>query len=127
MVLTELALSDLAEIRDYSTKEWGKKTAEKYLDDLEAGLQRMQGQPALLSSVPDLASHLRFYRVRQHLLVCDFRPGSIVVLTVIHGSMDIPSRLGEMQPTLAAEVAILHKQLDASTGKKTRSRDRRNN
>lgn len=123
LVLTERALSDLAEIRDYSIKEWGRKTGEKYLDDLEAGLQRMQDQPALLSSVPDLDSHLRFYRVRQHLFVCDFQPGSIVVLTLIHGSMDIPSRLGELQPTLATEVALLHQQLHAPKRKKIRDDD----
>ena len=120
LVLTELAINDLAEIRRYSTKEWGRKTAEKYLDDLEAGLQRIQDQPTLLMSVPDLESHLRFYRVRQHLFVCDFLPGSIVVLTVIHGSMDLPSRLGELQPTLVAEVALLHRKLHQPKPSKTR-------
>jgi toxin ParE1/3/4 len=109
--LTEFALSNLAELREYSAKEWGKKTAEKYLDDLEAGLLRIKEQPGLLSAVPDLDSHLRFYRVRQHLFICDFHPGSIVVLTVIHGSMDLASRLSELQPTLAAEVALLHAKL----------------
>jgi plasmid stabilization system protein ParE len=121
LILTERAQCDPADIRDDSTKEWRRKTAERYLDDLQSGLQRIQDQPGLLNAVPDLASHLRFYRVRQNLFVCDFQPESIVVLTVIHGSMDIPSRLGELQPTLATEVALLHKQLHTSARKKTRN------
>jgi plasmid stabilization system protein ParE len=57
LIFTERALSDLADIRDYSTKEWGRKTAERYLDDLGSGLQRIQDQPGMLNAVPDLASH----------------------------------------------------------------------
>jgi len=40
-------------------------------------------------------------------LACDVRPEAIVVLTVIHGSMDLPSRLAEFQPTLPAEAKLL--------------------
>jgi toxin ParE1/3/4 len=121
LALTARALSDLAEIRDYSSREWGSKTAERYLDDLEAGLQRILDQPSLLSSVPDIDLPLAFYRVRQHLLICDFKPGSIVVLTVVHGSMDLISRLAQLQPTLASEVAILHQQMHTVTGRKPRT------
>jgi plasmid stabilization system protein ParE len=88
--LTELAIGDIAEIADYSAKQWGRKASEKYLDELEAGLRRLREQPALLTCLTDLDSSLRYYRVRQHLLICDFRPGTIVVLTVIHAS-----RLGD--------------------------------
>jgi toxin ParE1/3/4 len=121
LAITARALSNFAEIRDYSSREWGTKTAERYLDDLEAGLQRILDQPNLLSDVPDIDIHLKFYRVRQHLFICDFKPGSIVVLTVVHGSMDLISRLAELQPTLASEVALLHKQVHARTGKKSRT------
>ena len=69
-----------------------------------------------LSCLPDLDSSLRYYRVRQNFLICDFRPGTIVVLTVIHASMDLPSRLCELQPRLADEVEMLHRQMRISRG-----------
>lgn len=112
--LTELAIGDIAEIADDSAKQWGRKASEKYLDELEAGLRRLREQPALLTCLPDLDSSLRYYRVRQHLLICDFRRGTTVVLTVIHASMDLPSRLCELQPRLADEVEMLHRQMRIS-------------
>ena len=94
-------------------EHWGKQAAEKYLDAIESSLDRMQTQPGLLRPEPDFHTSLTFYRINQHLLVCDARPESIVVLTVVHASMDIPARLAELQPTLAAEVELLHRKLRA--------------
>ena len=118
LVLTQRALADLVEVLEYSTEQWGKPTAEKYLDDLEAGLERIRQQPDLLQPLPDVHSSLTFYRVNRHLFACDLQPGSIVVLTVIHGSMDIPNRLAELKPTLAAEVELLHGKLKPSKNRK---------
>lgn len=90
---------------------WGKETAEKYLDELELGLLRIAEHPDLLTAEEDLHAALQFYRVNKHLLVCDRQEKSVVVLTVVHSSMDISSRLAELQPMLAAEVEILHRKL----------------
>jgi hypothetical protein len=60
----------------------------------------------------ELHPDLSFYRVNKHLLVCDVQPKMVFVLTVIHASRDIPSRLAEIQPTLLAEVALLHTKLN---------------
>jgi toxin ParE1/3/4 len=112
LLLTERALHDIAEIEAYSESEWGKRTADKYLADLEAALRRIQEMPDLLRPEKELHPDLRFYRVNKHLLVCDVQPKAIFVLTVIHASRDIPSRLAEIQPTLAAEVELLHRKLN---------------
>ena len=119
LLLTRRALRDLQGVLDYSIEQWGKTVAEQYLDALEAGLQRLREQPDLLRAEPDLYPALQFYRVNRHLFVCDVRQGAIVVLTVIHSSMDVPSRLGELQPTLAAEVEILHRRLHRDRSKKS--------
>lgn len=111
LLLTQRALQDIQGIFDYSVEHWGKRAAEKYLDEIEAGLERVKSQPALLRPEPDLHAALTFYRVNKHLLVCDVRTELIVVLTVVHASMDIPTRLAELQPTLAAEVELLHRKL----------------
>lgn len=114
LLLTHRALADLAEVLSHSTEQWGKRTAEKYLAELEAGLERIRQQPDLLQPLPDLPASLTYYRVQKHLFACDRQPGSIVVLSIIHASVDIPNRLAELQPTLAAEVELLHGQLRQS-------------
>ena len=114
LALTQSALASINEIEQYSIENWGKKVAARYIDDLEAGLIRIQEQPDLLRPQPDFHPDLRFYRVNKHQLVCDLQKTSIIVLAVIHASQDIPERMAELQPTLAKEVELLHKKLQAA-------------
>jgi toxin ParE1/3/4 len=115
IALTRRALSDIREIERYSIAQWGRKTTSKYLDEIEAALDRLSENPALLRRQPEFAPGLCFYRIRSHFLVCDFRQRSIVVLAVIHSSMDLPSRLSELLPDIAAEVTFLHNKLGGRT------------
>jgi len=101
--LTRRALADLVEIERYSVKQWGRKTADKYLDDISAALDRLRENPEILRLEPDFAPGLFFYGVKRHFLVCDYRKETVIVLTVIHTSMDIPARLLELEPRLVAE------------------------
>ena len=119
LLLTQRALANLVEVLKCSTEQWGKTTAEKYLDDLEAGLGRISQQPDLLQPLPDFHPSRTFYRVNKNLFACDLQLGSIVVLTVIRGSMDIPNRLTELAPTLATEVELLHGMLKQSKHRKS--------
>jgi toxin ParE1/3/4 len=115
--LTQRALADLRGIYDFSVNRWGKRVADTYLNEIEAAMERVRAEPALLRSESDLPAGLAFYRVNRHLLVCDAETASIVVLTVVHASQDVPARLAEMQPTLAAEVQLLHRRLRATRHK----------
>lgn len=116
LLLTHRALDDIAEIETYSAKEWGRRTAKKYLADVEAALERLQEDPGLLRPETGFHDKLCFYRVNRHLLACDVDAKAIIVLTVIHASRDIPSRLAELQPGLSAEVELMRKKLPS--GKK---------
>lgn len=111
LLVAEQALRDVSEIEAHSIAQWGERAAAKYIADMEAALVRVQENPELLRAEPDFHPDLRFYRVNRHLLVCDVQPNAIFLLTVIHASRDIPGRLAEMQPLLAAEVELLHKKL----------------
>jgi len=114
LLLTRRALRDIAEIEAYSISEWGKTTAAKYLADIEAAMLRVQESPELPRSEQDLHPDLRFYRVNKHVLVCDVQPKAIFLLTVIHATRDIPTRLAEIAATLAPEVQLLHDTLQQS-------------
>lgn len=111
LLLTERAVRDFTDIEAYSAEQWGKRTASRYLSDLEAGLERIRENPALLRSEEGFHASLRFYSVNKHVFVCDVVPGAIFVLTVLHGSMDIPSCLHELSPTLSMEAELLHQRL----------------
>lgn len=109
--LSRRALRDLVAIEQFSVEEWGRKTTDEYLADIAAALDRLQQNPDLLRIEPDIITGVSFYRVRNHVLVCDYQRDLIIVLTVIHTSMDLRSRLLELEPRLEMESAILRKKL----------------
>ncbi|MDP1799554.1 MAG: type II toxin-antitoxin system RelE/ParE family toxin [Planctomycetaceae bacterium] len=111
LALTRRALADLREIERYSVKEWGRKAADQYLDEIEAALNRLRENPTILQMEPEFSPGLWFYRVQKHVLACDLNKNQILVLTVLHTSMDLPARLQELEPRLMAEAAWLREKL----------------
>lgn len=111
ILLTERALQDIRDIETYSIERWGAATARKYIDGIESALDRIVEKPDLVREEPQFAASLRFYRVQKHVLVCDVQDDAIYVLTVVHTSMDIPSRLAKLRPQLALEARLLHEKL----------------
>ena len=110
LLIAQRALRDIAEIEAYSVAEWGTQSAARYIEDIEAALVRIQEQPDLLRPEEGFHPQLSFYRVKKHLFVCVRQPKAVFLLTVIHASRDIPSRLAELAPTLASETELLHEQ-----------------
>jgi plasmid stabilization system protein ParE len=111
LALTRRAIEDLRQIERHSVKEWGRKVADEYLDDVTAALDRISQSPQLLQDDRVGIPGLSFYRIRRHVLVCDYRDNSVIVLTVIHTSMDLPARLLELESRLLTEAQILRARL----------------
>lgn len=109
--LSRRALFDIADIDQYSIEKWGERIATKYLDDLYAAAARLGESPNLLQGRPDTSMRLRFYRVREHVLICDVIGDRIFVLAVRHAVMDLPSRLAELEPQLIHEAEIMARQI----------------
>jgi plasmid stabilization system protein ParE len=109
--LTHRALADLREIESRSVKAWGRKTAEAYLGSIAAALDRLRDDPGILRLEPDFSPGLYFYRVKKHHLVCDYHDDQVIVLMVIHTSMDLPARLLELEPRLISESQYLRSRL----------------
>ena len=107
--ISRRAARDVEEIRSFSLEHWGHKVAEEYLDHIEEALHRLQQNPALLRTKPQFSRHLLFYRVRRHYLVCSLVEDSVYLVAVKHGSLDLPNRLAELEPTLLEETDLLHK------------------
>lgn len=117
--LTERALRDIEGTHVYSVKEFGKRVAAQYIANLEATLTRISDNVDLLRSETEFDADFQFYLAGKHLLVCDRQADGIFVLAVLHASMDIPTRLAELQPTLVAEVKLLHHKLMQAKTKRT--------
>lgn len=111
LLLTDRSLHDIAAIEQYSIEQWGKKTAAKYLARIEEALSLIQESPNVLRQEETIHPFLRFYTANKHILVFDIQSNEIILLTVFHGSMDIFSCLARLEPTLAAEVELLHRKL----------------
>ncbi|MAI72501.1 MAG: hypothetical protein CMM01_16565 [Rhodopirellula sp.] len=110
--MTQRSLCDLVAIETYSVEQFGRRVANQYLDKLESGINRLKENPDLLREEPPFHASLKFYRIEKHVLVCETGVrGKIIVLTLLHGSMDIPARLAELEPALVMEVAVLRKKL----------------
>ena len=110
--MTERSLRDLVAIEAYSIEQFGRRVANQYLDKLESGINRLKENPELLREEPPFHTSLKFYRIEKHILVCETGVrGKIIVLTLLHGSTDIPARLAELEPALVMEVAVLLKKL----------------
>ena len=107
--ISRRAAHDLREIRRFSVEHWGERVAEEYLDGIEQALNQLRERPGLLRTKPEFSPHFRFYRVKRHFLVCSLVENNIYLLTVKHGSLDLPNRLAELEPTLLQEVDLLHK------------------
>ena len=110
--MTQRSLRDIKGIEAYSLEQFGRRVANKYLDKLEAGLSRLAENPELLREEPPFHDSLRFYRIEKHVLVCETGVrGKLIILTLLHASMDIPTRLAELEPMLKMEVQMLAAQL----------------
>lgn len=116
--LTDRAHYDLQEIERYSIQTWGKKTAGRYLEDIQRALSLLQEKPDLLRQKTSISSHFKFYRVREHFLVCVELKDVLLILTIKHGQTDLPSRIAELEPTLIEEASLLHQTLLASQRKR---------
>ncbi len=112
LLLTDRSLRDLAELERYSQQQWGRKKASLYISQIEISLSLIVTQPDLLQSLDAFPPFLRSYRVNKHVLIFDVQARDLTLLTLFHTSMDLPSRLAEMQPQLVLEVELLHRRLE---------------
>ena len=105
--LSRRALRDVQEIESYSIEKWGQAVADECIDTIQAALNLLSENPGLLRTPPKFPKTFAFYRVKQHFLVCTAIDGAVFVLTIKHGAMDLPDRLGELEPSLLEESKIL--------------------
>lgn len=112
LLLTDRTLADIDAIERYSVERGGRRVADQYLADLNAALGRLEEDLSLFKGRHDYTGRLRFYSVREHVLVGDVIGDVGFVLTVWHGSMDLIDRLPRIEPDLMLEAEIMARQIE---------------
>lgn len=91
--LTPAAESDLELIWGYTAERWGINQANRYVDDLAAAFDLLAESPALARLREEFAPSVRIHPHAHHLIVFIEAEGGIVIVRVLHESMDVDAQL----------------------------------
>ncbi len=91
--VTPKAESDLIGIWVYTSEKWGVDQADRYLDQLDQGMQRLIHHPTLGADYTHVLPEYRRLQVEHHAVLYKVRASEVLVVRVLHESMDAPARL----------------------------------
>ena len=105
-----------------SKRNWGRKRAEQYRLDFLAGLQRLANNHQRLRSPhrdelvegTDFSIHLIQHR---YVAFQPHNPTTIIIASIFHESMDIPTKLRELQQMARHEIDALRQEIGFSPSK----------
>ena len=92
---TRRALADLKDIARYTRTTWGSKQARLYREELELGIQKLALSPRVGRLREDLAPLVRSFPVARHVAFYVESEQGIVVLRLLHPSMDVSQVLAQ--------------------------------
>ena len=93
-LLTAAARKDVIEIGRFSTKKWGKRQRDRYLKQLDDAFEILARQPEIGKDAKDIKPGYRKFGHGSHVIF--YRAGTdskIVVIRILHGSMDVDRHL----------------------------------
>ncbi len=99
LVLTEIALADLASIRRYSARTWGPDRTRNYMDALREAMKGIVRGTALTRERSDLRPSLQMVGSGRHCIFFESNNSRILVVRVLHDSMDYRRHLGPPDPS----------------------------
>ena len=98
IIKQSLVDQDLIEIWLYTFNDWGEQQADKYLDELEAAIKLLAGQPLICRERIELEPPVRIHHHGHHLIVYLALDDGISLLRVLHERMDVDSHLERHEP-----------------------------
>ncbi len=87
------AEQDLIDIWLYTFSKWDESQADKYLDELETGLNVLAENPMIGIDCDFIRKGYRLYAINHHLIFYKIRSDSIEITRVLHESMDVQQHL----------------------------------
>ncbi len=83
-----LAESDLIDIWQYTFEQWDAAQADKYLDELNDGIQQLADNPEMGAKRDYVREGYRVLLVNSHAVYYTVTASAIQVIRVLHGQMD---------------------------------------
>lgn len=87
--LTPRAERDLKDIWLYTAETWGDDQAEAYIAALEKQFEALTASPFMGPARPDVCKECRYLPEGKHLIFYRVDGDTVVILAVLHASMDI--------------------------------------
>ena len=91
--LTEAALDDLREIRDYTFRNWGERQENLYLKAVWERFAELLKDPSRFRLRDDLFPGCRIAAQEKHIILFRVENDVLQVVRVLHGSMDFKRHL----------------------------------
>ena len=91
--ITPKAESDLTGIWLFACEAWGADQADKYLDQLEAGMKQLLSHPMLGADYADVLAGYRRLQVEHQAVFYQLSEDEVLVVRALHQDMDAPQRL----------------------------------
>jgi toxin ParE1/3/4 len=88
LVLTEIARADLARIRRYSTRTWGRDQTSKYMDGLRDTMKGLVRGTVVSRTRDDLRPAIQMATCGRHSIFFETDETRVLVVRVLHQSMD---------------------------------------
>jgi len=87
------AAADLSAIAAYTRRRWGSAQTSDYLAEINASLRSLCDTPGMGRPRDDIAAGLRAFPVGQHIIFFRDTEPALLVVRVLHQSMDADRRL----------------------------------
>ena len=88
LVLTEIARADLASIRRYSTRTWGRDQTSRYIDVLRDTMKGLVRGTVITRAREDLRPGVLMATSGRHSIFFEADESRILVVRVLHDGMD---------------------------------------
>ena len=94
LVLTEIARADLASIRRFSTRSWGRDQTSRYIDALRDTMKGLAQGTVVTRARNDLRPAIQMATCGRHSIFFEADGSRILVVRVLHNRMDYRRHLG---------------------------------
>lgn len=94
-LLSNKAVGDLSDIWGYTYETWSERQADKYYSLLLTTCKELARRPDIGKRYDSVFPDLHGYRINQHIVFYLEREDGIFVVRILHGRMDLKSRLNE--------------------------------
>ena len=86
--LSRQARKDLAELWQYSNRQWGPEQADRYIAGLQEACRKLADNPSLGRPIPEVPKEICQYRYGSHVIVHQMDGEQVHVARILHEAMD---------------------------------------